>query len=272
MKNNKHIIIALTVLTAILLLFVIISPYLFSASYDLDMKNALQAPNSAHLFGSDNLGRDLFGRSFIGLRLSLALALVIQITCLFMGAIFGTISGYYGGVIDKVYIMIQDVVMSFPSLIASLCLIAMLGPGIHTLIIALSCTGWVTYARLIRSEVVSLKELDYIQGARAIGASSGYVLFRHILPNVLRPLIPLFTLMIGHTVLAISGLGFLGFGVQPPTAEIGLMIKDGLTYITRAPWMILAPGLLLCLYVWLLNALGDELQEWLNPKKDYLHI
>ncbi|WP_229396324.1 ABC transporter permease [Methanosarcina sp. DH1] len=189
-----------------------------------------------------------------------------------MGAVFGAISGYYGGVIDKVYTTIQDIVMSFPSLIASLCLIAMLGPGIHTLIIALSCTGWVTYARLIRSEVVSLKELDYIQGARAIGASSGYVLFRHILPNVVRPLIPLFTLMIGHTVLAISGLGFLGFGVQPPTAEIGLMIKDGLTYITRAPWMILAPGLLLCLYVWLFNVLGDELQEWLNPKKDYLHI
>jgi peptide/nickel transport system permease protein len=158
--------------------------------------------------------------------------------------------------------------MSFPSIIAALCLIAMLGSGIRPLILALSLLGWVRYARLIRSEAIVLKGYDYIMGARAIGASNFYILYRHILPNVIRPAIPMFSLRIGHTVLAISALGFLGFGVQPPTAEIGMMIKDGITYITRAPWMFIFPGAMLSLYVLCINILGDELQAWFDPRKE----
>ena len=265
MKSRRTYFIFLIILFMLLIILVVFSSQIFPHGNNLDMKETLAPPSSVHLFGTDNLGRDLLERTFNGLKVSLALALVIQIISLMAGAVAGSVAGYFGGITDKLYVLIQNVLMSFPSIIAALCFIAMLGSGLQTLIFALSVLGWVTYARLIRSEVLALKESDFILGARAIGASHSYVLFRHILPNVIRPVIPLFTLMIGHTVLAISGLGFLGFGIQPPTAEIGMMIKDGITYITRAPWMILFPGTLLTIYVLWINLLGDELREWLNP-------
>lgn len=265
MKNRKKCLLILTVVFILLIFLVIFSSQIFPHGNQLDMKETLASPNGEHFFGTDNLGRDLLERTFNGLKISLALALIIQLISLTAGAVIGSAAGYFGGIADKLYVMVQNILMSFPSIIASLCLIAMLGPGIRTLIIALSLLGWVTYARLVRSEVLIIKESDFIMGAKSIGASNGYILMKHVLPNVVRPVIPMFTLMIGHTVLAISGLGFLGFGIQPPTPEIGMMIKDGVTYITRAPWMILFPGTLLTVYVLWINLLGDELREWLSP-------
>lgn len=265
MKSRKSHLLFLVIVFIVLIVLVVFSSQIFPHGNKLDMKGTLLPPNGEHIFGTDNLGRDLLERTFNGLKISLALALIIQIISLAAGAVVGSVAGYFGGIADKLYVMVQNVLMSFPSIIASLCLIAMLGSGIRTLILALSVLGWVTYARLIRSEVLIVKESDYIMGAKSIGASNWYILFKHILPNVVRPVIPMFTLMIGHTVLAISGLGFLGFGIQPPTAEIGMMIKDGVTYITSAPWMILFPGTLLTLYVLWINLLGDELREWFDP-------
>ncbi len=268
MRTNRNRLIAVSVVFLALLVPVVFSSCIFPHGNDLDMNDVLRAPSSRHWFGTDNLGRDLLERSFNGLRLSLGLALSIQVICICLGAVVGSVAGYYGGVVDRVYVLVQNVVMSFPSLIASLCLIAMLGTGIRTLVLALVVVEWVTYARLIRSEVITLKESDYIQGCRAIGASNARILSRHILPNVVGPVIPIFTLMIGHTVLAISGLGFLGFGVQPPTAEIGLMINDGVTYLTRAFWMVFCPAAVLVLYAVVMNVFGDELREWFNPQRE----
>ena len=268
MRNKKNRLILTSVIFGILIFIVVFASLIFPHSNDIAMTKGLEVPGINHLFGTDNLGRDLLERTFNGLKLSLALAISVQIICLCFGAIAGSVAGYYGGIIDKCYTLIQNVIMSFPNIIASLCLIAILGTGIQTLVIALAAVGWVTYARLIRSEVIALKEADYIQACRSIGASNFYILFRYLLPNVVIPIIPIFTLMIGHTVLAISGLGFLGFGVQPPDAEIGLMIKDGITYFTKAPWMIICPAAVLTVYSLIINVFGDELREWVDPQKE----
>jgi peptide/nickel transport system permease protein len=272
MKNNKRKIISVGIVFSVMISAVIFASIIFPHGNDLSMDKGLLPPGAVHLFGTDNLGRDLFERTFNGMRLSLALAISIQAICLCFGALAGSIAGYYGGMIDRIYMLVQNVMMSFPGIIASLCLIAIFGTGIQTLVLALAVVGWVTYARLIRSEVISLKEADYIHACRAIGASNFYILFRYLLPNVIMPIIPIFTLMIGHTVLAISGLGFLGFGVQPPDAEIGLMIKDGITYVTRAPWMIICPAFVLTAYSLVINVFGDELRQWFDPQKDNLII
>lgn len=267
MTSQRNRLFVFGIVLAMLIVAVVFSSQIFPYSNRLDMDHTLSPPNLAHFFGTDNLGRDLLARTFNGLRVSLALALIIQMISFAAGAVIGIVAGYFGGIIDRLYIIIQDVLMSFPSIVAALCLIVMIGSGMGTLVLALSILGWVRYARLIRSEVFTLKGYDYIMGAKAIGASNLYILCRHILPNVIRPVIPMFTLRIGHSVLAISTLGFLGFGVQPPTAEIGMMIKDGVTYITRAPWMLIFPGALLSLYVLCVNILGDELQAWFDHER-----
>ena len=219
-------------------------------------------------FGIDNLVRDLLLRSLDGLKLSLLLAFAVQIISVCMGVVIGILVAYFGGVADKIYIMVQNVIMSFPSIIAALSMILLLGTGLHSLVIALCVTDWISYARIVRSEVITVRQLDYIHGSRAVGTSDFRILFKHVLPNVINPVIPIFTLMIGHTVLSISGLGFLGFGVQPPAAEIGLMIRDGLSYIGKAPWMFMLPGLMLVVYSLLFNILGDKMQDALSPQSE----
>ena len=266
MRQNKKRLGLLITITCLALAVVILSPLLLGAGDQIHPEVGLQRPGMGHIFGTDNLGRDLFSRSMIGLRLSLALALVIQILSLATGMLLGLISGYYGGLADKIFVVIQNVLLSFPSLIATLCMILLLGSGMRTLVLALAFVNWVGYARLIRSEVMVTAKADFIQGAKAVGTSDLGLFIHHIVPNVIRPVVPLFTLMIGHTVLAISGLGFLGFGVQPPTAEIGLMVRDGITYINKAPWMFFLPGMLLALYSLLFNMLGDELQDIFSPR------
>jgi peptide/nickel transport system permease protein len=268
MKDKKPVLALLILVFVIMMMPVLFSAQLFSHIHNLNIKETLAPPGKNHLFGTDNLGRDLFERTFSALKTSLALALAIQILSLTVGSIIGSTAAYFGGIADRVYILIQNVLMSFPSIIASLCLIAMIGPGINALILALSALEWVSYARIIRSETLVLKEADFVLSARSIGATNIYILFVHILPNVIRPVIPLFTLMIGHTTLSIAGLGFLGFGIQPPAPEIGLMIRDGITYMSLAPWMILFPGLMLSVYVLYINLLGDELRDWFNPRKE----
>jgi peptide/nickel transport system permease protein len=268
MKNNRLKIRILGVVFIVMFATILFSPFFFHHSYVLSQENVLEAPSAAHPFGTDNLGRDLLHRTFNGLRLSLALAFLVQTLSLGFGAAVGSVAGYCGGLADKIYTVAQNLLQSFPNIIASLCLILMLGSGLMSLVIALCAVGWVGYARLMRSRMLEIKELDYISGAIAIGAPPPYILVRHILPGAIRPILPLFTLMIGHTILSIAGLGFLGFGVQPPTPEIGLMINDGITYINTAPWMILAPGGMLTVCALLVNMLGDELREWFDPRKE----
>ena len=264
-KLKKLILLSVAVLS--LMIVLALSPLICSKGDEIQFEQQLQAPSLHHLLGTDNFGRDMLQRILSGLKLSLALAVVIEGICLAIGALVGLITGYYRGLVDELFVQIVSVLMAFPGMIMALCMIAILGPGLTPLVLAISLTGWTTYARLIRSEVISLKEKDYIMGVRAAGASNSYILFKHIFINVLIPVIPLATLMIGHSVLMISSLSFLGFGVQPPTPEIGNILKESITYLDSAPWLMLFPGLALATSVLLFNLLGDELRDVLDYKR-----
>lgn len=250
---------------AVMLIVIILSKKLFSWGDVVKLPIANLPPSWKHLFGTDNLGRDLLCRSFIGLRLSLLMAFIMQVICLALGVAIGTIVGYFGGVLDKIFVFLQNVILSFPGTVLTLCIMLLLGTGIFSMIVALCIFGWLSYARLTRSRVLTLKEANFIKGEIAIGSSLFRIQFLHIVPNLIRTLIPIFTLMIGHSVLAIAGLCFLGFGVQPPHAEIGLMIQDGLAYIRSDPWMFIFPGLLLACYSVMFNVVGDALQDKFDP-------
>ena len=263
-RENRGLIIKCCILGAMLIL-IVLSKKLFGWGDAVQLANANQSPSWQHLFGTDNLGRDLLCRSFIGLRLSLLMGFIMQVICLVLGVIIGTVVGYFGGILDKIFVFLQNVILSFPGTVLTLCIMLWLGTGIFSMIVALCIFGWLSYARLTRSRVLTLKEADFIKGEKAIGSSVLRIQFCHIVPNLIRTLIPIFTLMIGHSVLAIAGLSFLGFGVQPPTAEIGLMIQDGLAYIRTNPAMFLFPGLLLPCNSIMFNTVGDALEDKFDP-------
>ena len=263
-KENRSLIIKCAVLAAMLLL-IVFSKLLFGKGDVVTASQANIAPCWTHPFGTDTLGRDLLCRSFIGLRLSLLMAFVMQVICLVLGVTIGTVVGYSGGVPDKIFVFLQNVILSFPGTVLTLCIMLLLGNGIFSMIVAMTVFGWLSYARLTRSRVLTLREANFIKGEIAIGSSRFRIYFCHIVPNVLRTIIPMFTLMIGHMVLAIAGLSFLGFGVQPPNAEIGIMIQDGMIYIRSAPWMFIFPGLVLAVYSIMFNTVGDALQDKFDP-------
>ena len=181
-----------------------------------------------------------------------------------IGVLVGGVSAYFGGILDKIFVFIQNVILSFPSMVLIFCVLMLLGNGISSMMVALCIFGWLSYARLTRSQVRTIKDANFIKGAKAVGTSTFIIIFRHIIPNVIRTIIPMFTLMIGHAVLGIAGLSFLGFGVQPPHAEIGLMIRDGMGYIRTFPWLFIFPGLVLAVYSVMLNVVGDSLQDRLD--------
>lgn len=259
-KNSKKLIIQCVILF-LMLLVVAFSGQIFAKGDIVNTDMVAQKPSLEHIFGTDPLGRDVLSRSFIGLRLSLLLGFVTQFICMVSGVLVGCASAYFGGIPDKIFMFVQNVILSFPSMVLTFCILMLLGNGIFALMVALCIFGWLSYARLTRSQVRAIKEANFIKGAKAIGTSTIRIVFRHIIPNVIRSVIPLFTLMIGHAALGIAGLSFLGFGVQPPNAEIGLMIRDGMSYINTFPWLFIFPGLVLAVYSVMLNIVGDSLQD-----------
>ncbi|MBR4396138.1 MAG: ABC transporter permease [Eubacteriaceae bacterium] len=262
-KNDRKLYIGGTILF-ILLLLVAFSGILFGKGDIINTDLATQPPSPQHIFGTDPLGRDVLSRSFIGMRLSLLLGFIAQLICFVIGVMVGSISAYFGGILDKVFVFLQNVILSFPSMVLIFCISMLLGTGVFSMMVALCIFGWLSYARLTRSQVRALKDAAFVKGAKAVGNSTFAIIFRHIVPNVIRTVVPMFTLMIGHAVLGIAGLSFLGFGVQPPNAEIGLMIRDGMTYIRTFPWLFVFPGLVLAVYSVLLNVVSDALQDRLD--------
>ena len=262
-KNDRKLYIGGSILFVLLLLVAFSGP-LFGKGDIINTDNATQPPSTQHLFGTDPLGRDVLSRSFIGMRLSLLLGFIAQLICFVIGVIVGSISAYFGGILDKAFVFLQNVILSFPSMVLIFCISMLLGTGVFSMMVALCIFGWLSYARLTRSQVRALKDAAFIKGAKAVGSSTFAIIFRHIVPNVIRTVVPMFTLMIGHAVLGIAGLSFLGFGVQPPNAEIGLMIRDGMTYIRTFPWLFVFPGLVLAVYSVLLNVVSDALQDRLD--------
>lgn len=239
------------------------------APHDPTAVNALEklaAPSLEHPLGTDPLGRDTLSRILFGARWSLGTAVLATGLVMTIGIFVGTTSGFYGGRIDSVVMRVVDVLLAFPSLVLYLAIVGTLGPGFRNLFIALVSISWVAYARIVRGLVLSLKERGFVRAARALGASDRRLMVRHILPNVVAPVVVLASLQTGGMVLALAALGFFGLGVQPPTPEWGTMINESRLYLQRAPALMLWPGLAISLTVLGLNLLGDGLRDVLDPR------
>jgi len=261
----------LAVLGAILLVFfvfcAIFADYL--APYDpfqSDLMNNLAPPSSEHILGTDELGRDLLSRVIHGARISLHLGVISVGTAFVFGVFVGAVAGYYGGLIDQIVMRAVDIVLSFPTMLLAIMIVAVLGPGLTNAMIAVGVSLIPEYARLTRSTFLYLRELDFVQAARMVGASDPRVIFRHILPNSIAPLIVQSTLNIATAILSAAALGFLGLGAQPPLPEWGAMLSKGRVYLMVAPHVTLYPGLAIVLSVLSLNMIGDGLRDALDPR------
>ncbi len=258
-------------LSIIIAMFIvaIFAPYI--ATYNPTQTNLrpgarLQFPSRKHLLGTDELGRDVFSRMVYGARISLTVGFVAVGIALLIGVTLGAISGYFGGWIDIVIMRFVEIVMCFPRLFLILMLIAFLGPNIIIVMAVIGLTGWCGLARLVRAEFLSLKQRDYIQAARALGASDFRIIFRHILPNALGPVYVSATLGVGGAILTESALSFLGLGVQIPNPSWGNILTSGMSYIESAWWLMLFPGLAILVTVLSYNLVGEALRDLTDPR------
>lgn len=226
----------------------------------------LQPPSSTYWFGTDELGRDVLSRVMSGAKYSLGVAFIILSIAVVVGTIVGLVAGYVGGLVDELLMRLTDLFLAFPALVLAMAIAATLGRNLQNTVIALTVVYWPWYARLVRGQVLWLKEREFVEAARSIGATPLRILTRHILPNTLAVIIVQLTLDVGYAVLATSGLSFLGLGAQPPTPEWGTMIAGARTFFREAWWYITFPGLALTLTVLGFNLLGDGLRDFLDPR------
>ncbi|MGL5820143.1 MAG: nickel transporter permease [Sarcina sp.] len=253
--------IGLGILTSIFIL-ALLAPILTSFDpNEINLANRFLEPSKVNLLGTDNLGRDVFTRVLYGARISIFISIIVLVISLVIGVSIGLICGYLGGFVDEFFMGIVDIILAFPDMILILAIAGMLGASILNSIICMCIVSWVGYARTIRAIVISIKNKDFIKAAKVCGSSDVYILFRHILPNILKPIVVLAASSIGFIVLRISALSFLGLGIQPPTAEWGAMLNEGKGYLQNAPWMMIGPGLFLTLFVAGCNLVGDSFVE-----------
>ena len=226
----------------------------------------LKPPSSAHLLGTDQLGRDVLSRMIYGARISLLVGVVVVGLAGSLGTFVGLLAGYGGGWLDEVLMRLTDVFLAFPALILAMAISGALGPSLTNAMIAIAVVSWPVYARLVRGQVLSLREREYVEAARSLGASTPRILWQHILPNTLAPLMVQASFDMGGAILAAAGLSFIGFGTQPPTPEWGVMISEGRNYIATQPWLSLFPGLAILFTVAAFNLIGDGLRDAFDPR------
>ncbi len=231
-----------------------------------NLSQALQKPSSEHLLGTDYLGRDLLTRLLYGGRLSLTIGFLAVGFGLLIGVSLGAISGYYGGWLDMLIQRLADILLSFPSFLLALILVALMGVGVRNIIFSVGILAIPSFIRLVRSSVLVLRGSDYVQVARALGAPSLVVILRHVIPNTLTPVIVNASMNLGYAITTAAGLGFLGLGVQPPTPEWGMMLGEAKNYIFSHPYMITFPGLAIFIAIVGLNLIGDALRDSLDPR------
>jgi peptide/nickel transport system permease protein len=256
MRNAGAVIVSFAVVAAV------VGPWLIPfdpSTQELALR--LEGPGRLHWLGLDELGRDILARVLLGARVSLLVGLVVVSLSASIGAGLGAIAGYYRGAIDEVISRLMDILLAFPGLLLAIAVVAVLGPSLANVVLALSLIGWVGYARVVRSQVLQVRELEYVAAARAIGADTPRILVRHVLPAVLPALIVQATLGMGGAILSEAALSFLGLGVQPPTPSWGAMINYGRAHLLDAPHLTVFPGVAIAMLVLGLNLLGDGLRD-----------
>ncbi len=253
----------LLVLILIGLLSSVLAPYPFEQT---DLYNTFGTPSRAHPFGTDELGRDILSRLMVGTKYSLRIGLLSVLYSSVIGVALGCISGYYGGKVDGFLMRVMDVFSAIPALVLAIAICAVLGPGINNCIISIAISGTPSFVRMARASVLNVRRMEYLEAATSINCNTAQIIAKHILPNILAPLIVLMTMSVANNILTASQLSFIGLGVQPPNPEWGAMLSAGRNYIRNYPHMVLFPGITIMLAVLSLNMVGDGLRDALDPK------
>lgn len=265
-RKNKMALVGLGIVIFFILLAIfapLIAPYSIT---EQNLSQRLQPPSSKHLFGTDDFGRDIFSRVIYGARISLWVGFFSVLGSVIVGSLLGIIAGYYGRWIDGIISRLFDIMLAFPSILLAIGIVAVLGPSLQNALIAIAVINIPNFGRLIRSRVLSIKQEEYVMAAKAIGMSDMRILFHHILPNSMAPIIVQGTLAIATAIIEAAALGFLGLGAQPPNPEWGKMLADSKDFLTQAPWTMIFPGLAIMLTVLGFNLMGDGLRDALDPR------
>lgn len=266
LRRNRMAMLGLVIIVVLILatlLASVIAPYGYD---DQDVNRAFLGPSMQHLFGTDNLGRDIFSRILYGGRISLTMGLISVSLASVVGIFLGAVAGYYGGKIDDIIMRILDVLMAMPNILLAIAIAAALGPGLVNCMVAVGISTIPRFARVVRGPILALRNQEYIEASIAVNASDARIIFRHVLPNVMAPIIVQSTLYIANAVMAASSLSFLGMGVQPPSPEWGAMLSAGRQYIREYWHVVTFPGIAIMLTVFSLNVLGDGLRDALDPR------
>ncbi|MBM6821372.1 nickel transporter permease [Fusobacterium mortiferum] len=268
LKRNKMAVLGLVILIILVLLAVFANVI---ANYDnvvikQNLSQRLQAPSAAHWLGTDEFGRDIFARLVHGTRVSLQVGIIAVGISIVIGGILGAIAGYYGGKLDNIIMRVMDIFLAVPSILLAIAIVSALGPSILNLMLAISISSVPSYARIVRASVLSIRDQEFIEAAKAIGASNTRIIFRHIIPNSLAPVIVQATLGVASAILSTAGLSFIGLGIQPPAPEWGSMLSGGRQYLRYAWWVTTFPGVAIMITILSLNLLGDGLRDALDPR------
>lgn len=256
------------VLVILFIILAIFAPWIAPQDPDsIDLPSRLSSPSAAHWAGTDELGRDTLSRLIYGSRISMRVGSSVVVTSLVLGLIIGSIAGYYGGRLDRfINIVVMNAFMSFPGILLAIAFVAFRGPGIFNLVLALSLGGWVGYARLVRGQVLAAREREFVEAARALGASDLRIIVRHILPNIIQPIVVQTAIGMAGAILAEGTMSFLGLGVPPPTASWGTMLNDSRAHLFDSPHLVLFPAAAVMLAVLSFNFIGDALRDYLDPR------
>lgn len=265
-KQNRLAILGLIILVLLTIMAIIgpaLTPYTFQ---EQDYTSINQPPSSEYWFGTDALGRDIFTRVWIGGRISLFIAIAATLLDLVIGVAYGGISGYFGGMVDEVMMRFVDILYGIPYLLLVILLLVVFQPGLTSIILAMGLTGWIGMARLVRGQILQLKEQEFVLAARQLGASSGRIIYRHLLPNTLGVILVNLTLSVPGAIFGEAFLSFIGLGLQPPMASWGTMVNDGYKVLSMYPWQLLFAGLGISMTMFAFNVIGDGLRDALDPR------
>ncbi len=266
LRKNKLAMVGLVIIV-ILILTAIFADYLAPYPYDeMHLLNTFETPSKEFPFGTDNFGQDILSRVIYGARISLRIGFISVSIALIIGVTIGAICGYFGGKVDILLMRVIDIFQAIPDILMAIAIIASLGPGLSNLMIAVGVAAIPGYARIVRASVLSLRDMEFVEAARASGSNSARIILKHILPNCLAPIIVQATLGFAYAILNAAGMSFIGLGLEPPTPEWGAMLSSGRAYIRDYPHMTLFPGLVIVLTIFALNVLGDGLRDALDPK------